>query len=153
MKNPKWDFSFAVFQKKVYYNKYQSTKGNNMKKVILAILLALPFISACSQPTPERQERESIAAVQRDVKIGMSSSEVVSILGSPNMVTTDSQRRETWVYDRVSTNVSASSSGWTLLLAGGNRANVSQNQRTMTIIIHFDNDSKVRDMAWRQASF
>ena len=124
-----------------------------MKKIIFALILAAPFVTACSQPTPQQEERATIAAAQRDIKIGMSSAEVVSILGSPNMVTTDSQRRETWVYDRVSTNVAASSSGWTLFLAGGNRANVSQNQRTMTIIIHFDEDNKVRDMAHRQTSF
>jgi outer membrane protein assembly factor BamE (lipoprotein component of BamABCDE complex) len=124
-----------------------------VNKVIFAILLATPFIAACAPKTPQQEERATIAAAQRDIKIGMSSAEVVSILGSPNMVTTDSQRRETWVYDRVSTNVSQSASGWSLILAGGQRAQASQNQRTMTIIVHFDENNMVRDMAWRQTSF
>ena len=124
-----------------------------MKKIIFALILATPFVGACSPKTAQQEERATIAAAQRDIQIGMSSAEVVSILGSPNMVTTDAQRRETWVYDRVSTEVSASGSGWSLLLAGGQRARQTQNQRTMTIIVHFDENSKVRDMAWRQSSF
>jgi len=87
----------------------------------------------------------------------MSSSEVVSILGSPNMVTTDEQRRETWVYDKVATEATsnhAQNGIWLLLFYSGNsNATSSTNQRTLTIIIKFDNNSKVRDFAYRTSSF
>ena len=118
-------------------------------------------------------DRLSIAKVQREIRIGMSSSDVVSILGSPNMVTTDSERRETWVYDKVATErVYSNSSGGLSLIFGAlgvggsggglgagstgyssNAGASSVNQRTITIIIKFDNDNKVRDYNYRQSSF
>lgn len=126
-----------------------------MKKIFLTLALIIS-LGACSTK-PDNTERLSIAKVQREIKIGMSSSEVVSILGSPNMVTTDEQRRETWVYDKVATEASSnrSKSGiWLLLLYSGNTSITSStNQKTLTIIVKFDNAGKVRDFAYRTSSF
>jgi hypothetical protein len=69
------------------------------------------------------------------------------------MVTTDDQRRETWVYDKVSTNVSSSSGGVWLLVAGTGSSSSAKSQRTLTIIVKFDGDGKVRDFAYRTATF
>lgn len=128
---------------------------NRMKKIFLALAL-IASLGACSTKT-DNTERLSIAKVQREIKIGMSSSEVVSILGSPNMVTTDEQRRETWVYDKVATEASSNRSKggvWLLLFySGDTNTTSSTNQRTLTIIIKFDNAGKVRDFAYRTSSF
>lgn len=125
---------------------------------IVALLGILPLISACSTTNYNaNEERMTVAKAQREIKIGMSSTEVVEVLGSPNMVTTDEQRRETWVYDRVSTNIQSSSSekgAWLLLFTMGSTASkTTSSQRTLTIIVKFDNDSKVRDFAYRTATF
>lgn len=126
-----------------------------MKKLILTLAIVFS-LGACTTQIND-SERLSIAKVQKEIKIGMSSSEVVSILGSPNMVTTDEQRRETWVYDKVATEATsnhAQNGIWLLLFYSGNSsATSSTNQRTLTIIIKFDNDSKVRDFAYRTSSF
>ena len=83
-----------------------------MKKVLLAICLATtPLLTACTTGDPIREEQMTVAKAQREIKVGMTSAEVIEVLGSPNMVTTDDKRRETWVYDRVSSNVSKSSAG------------------------------------------
>lgn len=126
-----------------------------MKKIIAPMLFAalIPFMTGCTTATSMHEEQMTVAKAQQEIKIGMSSSDVVSVLGSPNMVTTDDQRRETWVYDRVSTNVSASQSGVWLLIAGGSSANRTQNQRTLTIIVKFDENSTVRDFAYRTSTF
>lgn len=131
-----------------------------MKKFIaLFFLAAAPLMmTGCGGGrAPEQKDQMTVAAAQREIRIGMSSSEVVEVLGSPNMVTTDDQRRETWVYDRVSTTISQSSSqaGVWLIFAGigGGSSRVSQNQRTLTIIVKFDSNSKVRDFAYRTSSF
>ncbi len=42
--------------------------------------------------------RLSAGQVQREIRLGMTNAEVVQALGSPNMVATDEQRREVWVY-------------------------------------------------------
>ncbi|WP_027136128.1 outer membrane protein assembly factor BamE domain-containing protein [Geminicoccus roseus] len=136
------------------------------KKVfwLAALMLAAPAIVSCTSPqqlsqnvSDPSQDRISVGTVQREIKVGMSSAEVVAALGSPNMVTTDKQRRETWVYDKVATsNVQSSSSGFVFLLLGGAEGGSSaqsSSQRTLTIIINFDEDNLVRDYSYRQSSF
>jgi outer membrane protein assembly factor BamE (lipoprotein component of BamABCDE complex) len=108
-------------------------------------------------------------AVQREIRIGMTSADVIQILGAPNIVTTDDQRREVWAYDRIATDhaYSSSSGGISALVlgfgsrggglggAGVNSASgaSSTSQRTITVIIKFDANSRVRDFAYHQSKF
>ena len=125
-----------------------------MKKVLIALCLATtPLLTACTTGDPVREEQMTVAKAQREIKIGMTSADVVEVLGSPNMVTTDDKRRETWVYDRVSSSVSKSSAGVWLLFAGANSAKASSSQRTLTIIVKFDENNRVRDFAYRTSAF
>jgi len=67
-------------------------------------------------------QRLTVGTVQREIRVGMSGADVAAVMGSPNIVTTDDQRRETWVYDKISTEraYSTSSGGVSaLVLAGG----------------------------------
>lgn len=134
-----------------------------MKKLLI-LLGALSLVSGCINAGTHRAnvcddsaDRISVANVQREIKVGMSGADVISVLGSPNMVTTDSQRRETWVYDKVSTErvQSASQGGFGLILAGFGSATgaSSTSQRTLTIVIKFDEQGLVRDYSYRQSSF
>jgi outer membrane protein assembly factor BamE (lipoprotein component of BamABCDE complex) len=105
----------------------------------------------------EGQDRLTLGTVQREVRVGMSGAEVASVLGAPNIVTTDDRRRETWVYDRIATErVESRSGGYgTLLIVGaGGSAGASQtSQRTLTVVIKFDEASRVRDFSYRSSSF
>lgn len=107
--------------------------------------------------TSIKEEQLTLAKVQREIKIGMSSSEVVEILGAPNMITSDAEHRETWVYDKVSTEISANGSeggAWLLILGGGHsRYSARSNQKTLTIIVKFDAENKVRNFTYRASSF
>lgn len=98
-------------------------------------------------------DKVTVGTVQREIKVGMSSSEVVEALGSPNVVTTDAKRREVWIYDKIATDVAASKGYWTLLLLGQEAGAASKSQRTLTIIIKFDEDKKVRDFAYHTSRF
>jgi outer membrane protein assembly factor BamE (lipoprotein component of BamABCDE complex) len=98
-------------------------------------------------------DKITVGTVQRQVKIGMSSAEVIEALGSPNVVTTDDQRREVWVYDKIATDVAASSGYWTIGLVGQSAGAASKSQRTLTIVIKFDQDKKVRDFAYHSSKF
>ena len=99
----------------------------------------------------------TVGKVQREIRVGMTSAEVVEALGAPNLVTTDEQRREVWVYDKVSTEGAYSQGGayGTLILFGGStRAGaVSTSQKTLTIVVKFGADGRVRDFAYRQSKF
>jgi len=104
-----------------------------------------------------KDDRLTVGRVQSEIKVGMPASQVVEILGSPNIVTTDEKRREVWMYDKVSTDrvdTSTSSYGTLIILGKNSRdASSSQRQRTLTIIIKYDEDKKVRDLAYNYTQF
>ena len=99
----------------------------------------------------------SVGKVQREIKVGMTGGQVAEVLGSPNIVSTDENRQEVWIYDKISTEqaYSKSEGGFSLILIGaGNKTGArSTNQRTLTVIIKFDKAGKVRDFAYHRSSF
>ncbi|MBX1886785.1 outer membrane protein assembly factor BamE [Campylobacter peloridis] len=129
-----------------------------MRKVSLLFAIALSF-TACNKTlyNPQVDEKITVAKAQKDIKIGMSSSEIIEIMGSPNIISTDEQRREVWVYDKVSSQraYQNASGGISIILAGagGNSGSSVSSQRTLTVIIKFDDKQKVRDIAYHTSSF
>ena len=45
----------------------------------------------------DKGDRVTVGKVQREIRIGMSSAQVIEVLGSPNIVSTDENRLEVWV--------------------------------------------------------
>lgn len=139
------------------------------------VLIAISAVTGCMNAEDHRgavrdnSDKLTVGKVQRQITVGMPGSSVVQVLGSPNIVTTDEQRREVWVYDKISTDtVYSSSSGgvMSLILGGGSSAGglaggnyntnsgaASQSQKTLTIIIKFDNKGLVRDFSYNSSSF
>ena len=114
-------------------------------------------LAGCAVPQqPPSTGAVTLGAVQRSVHKGMTQSEIVEALGSPNMVTRDKDGVETWVYDKASTSVVSSSVGGygTLLVVGvhGGKSSASTSQRTLTLVIKFK-DSVVSDFTYRSTSF
>ena len=150
--------------------------------VALSCLTCGALAAACQSPAEHAAavrdaqgagDRVTVGTVQRQIRVGMTSSQVVEVLGAPNMVTTDDHRRENWVYDKISTDTvySGSSGGVNALFLGGALVGAglvgggggagysssagarSTSQRTLTIIIKFDEASHVRDFSYRSSSF
>lgn len=143
--------------------------------LIIGALLPV-FLAGCMSASQHRQavqddtgEKVTVGTVQKEIHVGMSGAEVASVLGSPNIVSTDEERREVWIYDKVATDYvySNSSGGVSALILGWGSAvaaaavpsykassgAASQSQRTLTIIIKFDKDAKVRDFAYHTSKF
>lgn len=143
------------------------------------VLLALTLVG-CQSAGEHRAavrddsgDRLTVGTVQREIRVGMSGAEVLKVLGSPNIVSTDGRRREVWVYDKISTEqvYSRSSGGVSALvlvgaligdgLAGGagggryssNAGASSTTQRTLTVLIKFDDQKRVRDFAYHSSRF
>lgn len=116
------------------------------------------FSSSCAvvSSNVENNSNLSVAVVQKEIKIGMSSSDVIEVLGSPNIITTDDKRRETWVYDKISTTITSSNSsvgGWLLVFGSSSKYQTSSTQKTLTIIIKYDEKGLVRDFSYRTSQF
>ena len=131
---------------------------------IILLLSALTVFSGCdaarhATSTQEglQGDRLTVGTVQKEIKKGMSGAQVIEALGSPNIVSTDEQGREVWVYDKIATDkvYSESSGGGTLILlwAKGAAGSSSTSQRTLTVVIKFDEDKKVRDFAYHTSRF
>jgi outer membrane protein assembly factor BamE (lipoprotein component of BamABCDE complex) len=130
-----------------------------MKNVWVALGLCLTVFGAgcVHEPAEIKEDRLTVGKVQGEIKVGMSAAQVAEILGSPNIVTTDENRREVWMYDKVSTDrVDTSRSSFAgLIIVGANArsSSSSQRQRTLTIIIKYDENKKVRDFAYNSTQF
>ena len=134
-------------------------------KSLLAVAVVALFLSGCMTATEHREavrddsgDRITVGRVQQGIRVGMSGAEVAEILGSPNIVSTDEQRREVWMYDKISTEEAYSTTSGgiaTLILAGfvKDAGASSRSQRTLTVIIKFDGDGKVRDFAYHTSRF
>jgi outer membrane protein assembly factor BamE (lipoprotein component of BamABCDE complex) len=110
-------------------------------------------------------DRVTVGTVQKEIVLGMSATDVATALGSPNIVTTDNLRQETWIYDKISSDVTYSRSSGTIvgLIFGGSGGGAgvgttsagssSSSQRTLTVIIKYDGDNKVRDFSYHTSRF
>jgi outer membrane protein assembly factor BamE (lipoprotein component of BamABCDE complex) len=147
-----------------------------MKHALIIGGLLSVLLAGCMSASQHRQavqddtgERVTVGTVQKEIHVGMSGAEVATVLGSPNIVSTDEERREVWIYDKVATDYAYSSSsggisalilGWGSQVAAaaapsysGSSGAASTTQRTLTIIIKFDKEGKVRDFAYHTSKF
>ena len=130
----------------------------NLSLVVLSCLLLAGCAQKASWHADEVARSENpnftVGEVQRNIKKGMSGSQVAEALGSPNIVSTDENGNEVWIYDKFYTEgVVSASNGLTFTLSdvGGGAARTSQS--TITVIIKYDSNNKVRDFAYHKSSF
>lgn len=110
-----------------------------------------------------QSQKLTVGTVQREIYTGMTATEVIKVMGSPNIVT-KTEVGENWVYDRFSTDTvySRSEGGVSFLALGGalvgsglaggavspsysqGSGATSTTQRTLTVIIEFSNGTVER---------
>ncbi len=147
-----------------------------MRTIIL--LLLLMFVGGCISTAEKEQnasnEREmTLGRAQKEIRVGMSQADVAAALGSPNIVSKDSEGNESWIYDKIATQVSYARDtggvaggaaggvpgvGWLLGLAGQAQYSKStgtetQTQRALTVVIKFDEKSLVKTLSYHTSRF
>jgi outer membrane protein assembly factor BamE (lipoprotein component of BamABCDE complex) len=104
-----------------------------------------------------KEQEMTVGKVQKEIRVGMSGAQVAEALGSPNIVTKDDGGDETWVYDKIATEASYSenSSGLFLILYGSTSRSgaAATTQRTLTVVIKFDANSKVKSFSYHASKF
>lgn len=129
-------------------------------KYIIPVCLMSLFLGGCqtgSVPVAQNQnDALTLGTFQRSIHKGMTQSEVIEVLGSPNLVTRDKDGIETWAYDKASTvaTIQKNQIYGTVLLIGGSStsAQASSTQRTLTLILKFK-DGVVSEYTYRSTSF
>ena len=146
-----------------------------MRNIILPTIF-LVALSGCMTAAEHRAavqddgaDKLTVGKVQREIRVGMAGADVAQVLGSPNIVSTDEEHREVWIYDKIATDnaYSTSRGGVSALILGvggsalgavapsyGSSAGASStSQRTLTVIIKFGKDGRVRDFAYHTSRF
>lgn len=159
--------------------RHSQLRIKSVVNVALAVCTAIS-LSSCMSAAEHRAaiqddsaERLTVGTVQRKISVGMPASDVATVMGSPNIVTTDEKRREVWIYDKISTErvYSTSEGGVATLILGGalvgsalgggavvpygsqSAGAQSTTQRTLTVVIKFDEEMKVRDFSYHATRF
>jgi len=129
------------------------------------LLLAAAFpllLGGCASsyppPSPEVATQQlTVGVVQKEIHTGMSQADVATALGSPNIVTRDSDGLETWIYDKMSSEAKYDTRegyGTVLLLGGANSSGiVSTSQRTLTVVIKFEKTGNVASFTYHASKF
>ena len=141
-----------------------------MLKFLTATFLLL-FLGHCEKEvrhSPDNINKLTLGKVQQTLKKGMSQGEIIVALGSPNMVTSDANGLETWVYDKLSTEVNSNSQKKSFNLLGGvigskigvgatggsssKNSNTSSSQKTLTVVLKFI-EKKLETYTYNASSF
>jgi outer membrane protein assembly factor BamE (lipoprotein component of BamABCDE complex) len=144
---------------------------------IVCLILAVLITAGCAsheKSLHSAKEREmTVGIVQKEIRTGMSQADVAEALGSPNIVTKDSEGKETWIYDKIATEASYSSSsggigggagaggiaGSALILGGvgggfgKSSGAAAQTQKTLTVVIKFGQAGAVESFSYHSSKF
>ena len=134
-----------------------------MKTLFGLALMTMLTITGCttvdhrSNLHSVKEQEMTVGKVQKEIRVGMSGAQVAEALGSPNIVTKDEGGDETWVYDKIATEASYSenSSGLFLVLYGSASRSgaAATTQKTLTVVIKFDANSKVKSFSYHASKF
>ncbi len=139
---------------------------NAIQTASFVVLISMAPMVGADGAGKEPQDKEiTLGAIQRALKAGMSSAEVVEAAGSPNLVTRSRNGHETWVYDRFSTESSEQS----VRAAGGGLAagpaimggaftdgatrKSRTSQRNLLLVVTFGPEGLVESFTYRSSRF
>ncbi|MDD9999945.1 MAG: hypothetical protein OXQ89_19560 [Rhodospirillaceae bacterium] len=162
----------------------------NTNALIIPVVLSIAALPGCLTPPPQKTAAEhagelssaqdqkmTLGLVQSSIREGMPQSEVATALGSPNIVTSDADGTEVWIYDKIATETLESRSqrsqrtsigagvgagvlgalvgvGGTQSVGGSDSTGAtSQTQRTLTVVIKFDEQRLVKSIRYQSSSF
>ena len=141
--------------------------------VVALVAVAVGVVPAAAGERAKAKEASSSAftlgVVQKALRPGLSQADVAERLGAPNILTRDGEGREAWVYDKVSSEIEASSGsvavggagsgvGGTfagLLGIGASKRSdkAKSSQRTLTVVVRFSAAGTVETFTWHDSRF
>jgi len=131
-------------------------------KVIFFIVIFL-LLSSCAIKTElpildesaARAETITVASAQK-ISIGFDQTQVIKILGSPNIITKSKDQNESWVYDKISEQYefiqNPNSKDW-IFQNPENRFKEARTSKTFIVVIDFDEDGLVKNLSYRYTQY
>lgn len=131
-------------------------------------LLAFFIAFIITSSSLNANEKLTLGKVQLTLKKGMSQAEIIQSLGSPNMVTMDAKNNETWIYDKLSTEVNSNSKNKKKTVLGGiiggvvgvggaysskdKSSSETTSQKTLTVVMKFK-EKKLDNFTYNVSKF
>jgi len=129
-------------------------------KLLTTLAIPILLVGCASQTqTPLLQSRQvetekiTLGSVQSRLHEGSSSAEVIAALGSPNIVATNPDKTETWVYDKMFTETEISASGISLPFSSSVSGAKARSSRTLIVTIKYNKAKTVESIQYRQTSY
>lgn len=129
---------------------------------ILCAVIVMASLGSCHRRYQEPvrivpEEQFTLGKVQSTITQGMSQADVARMIGSPNIVTMDSEGREVWIYDKIASEASYARKGaginLILIGAGHTKESSQSSQKTLTVIIKFDEEKAVNSFSYHASRF
>ncbi len=101
-------------------------------------------------------KRMELGLVQRTICEGMYQDQVALNLGSPNIITQDKNKKETWIYDKIATEARQSGSKGLILFCQTGADHVARqevSQKTLTVVIKFNVEKQVESLSYHSSKF
>ncbi|AQA20030.1 hypothetical protein BST95_19070 [Halioglobus japonicus] len=121
---------------------------------LISVALITSCLIGCAETrvidsTATEHERITIASVQ-SIKPGDTNTSVIERLGTPEIITSNEDGGETWVYDKI-TVLQETESGATGVFSRGSTSVRTSN--AMIVTVYFDNANKVTDVKYRNMRY
>ena len=131
-----------------------------MRYISILVLTMMLWSCSATMATPDSNDF-TLGKVQSELKVGMNSSEVVVLFGSPNLVTSRKEGGEAWTYDKISWLTESSSvggvvTGWTpkfFGIFGGNKSRNEKSSKNITLVIKLNGDGNVEDFKYQSVKY
>ena len=118
---------------------------NGLIPIIFSLLIAGCAPQALIPARKAETEKITLGNVQRFVKVGATSTDVIAALGSPNIVTSTQDGGETWVYDKIA---------FEREYAGGiNSSTTMTTSRNMIVVIRYSKAGIIEKVDYRQMTY
>ena len=126
-----------------------------------SLLIAFSLVVGCSNAPKETPSKLTLGLAQSTVTKGSNQSEIIKVLGAPNIISKDKLGNETWTYDRIARDAQSNSRsgagfgalfGW-IFAGGSSSSSSSMSNKSLTVIITFDDNKNVIDYAYQSLEF
>ena len=141
----------------------------NLTVVLVVAVAGVATAGAGGREKAVASREFTLGVVQKALRPGLSQADVAERLGSPNIVTRETDGREAWVYDKASSEVELSgasvgvgglgsgvgSTFWGLLGVGAGKHSekATSSQKTLTVVVRFSAAGGVERFTWHVSQF
>ena len=128
-------------------------------KYVFEIIILCIFFSCTSSTINNRNL--TLGLIQKNIKKGLSQTEILESIGSPNIITKNKKGEEVWTYDRISNEKKSQSRFGSFILnpfyifgmGSSNYSKSESSSTSLTLIINYDNNNEVIDFSYQSLKY